>query len=76
MSDIIEKTIDLAAPVERVWNAVSDHQAFGTWFKVKLERPFAVGEEARGQMTFSGYEHVVWRATVVEIGRASCRERV
>jgi len=67
MSDIIEKTIDLAAPVERVWNAVSDHQAFGTWFKVKLERPFAVGEEARGQMTFSGYEHVVWRATVVAI---------
>jgi uncharacterized protein YndB with AHSA1/START domain len=67
MSDRIEKTIDLAAPVERVWRAVSDHKEFGTWFKVDLEAPFAVGQEARGQITHPGYEHVTWTAKVVAI---------
>ena len=67
MSDTIEKTIDLAAPIDRVWHAISDHEAFGTWFKVKLDAPFAVGRETRGQMRVPGYEHIVWRATVVAI---------
>ena len=67
MTDRIEKTIDLAAPVDRVWRAISDQQAFGTWFKVALEAPFAVGQEARGQITHPGYEHVTWKATVVAI---------
>lgn len=67
MSDRIEKTIDLRAPVERVWRAVSDHKEFGTWFRVDLEGPFAVGQEARGKITHPGYEHVVWKAKVVAI---------
>jgi uncharacterized protein YndB with AHSA1/START domain len=67
MQDRIEKTIDLRAPIATVWHAISDHVAFGNWFKVKLEKPFAIGEETRGQITHPGYEHVVWRATVVAI---------
>jgi uncharacterized protein YndB with AHSA1/START domain len=67
MTDRIEKTIDLNAPIERVWRAVSDHKEFGAWFKVKLEAPFAVGQEARGGITHPGYEHVTWRAQVVAI---------
>jgi len=67
VSDRIEKTIDLNAPLERVWRAISDHTEFGAWFKVALEAPFAVGQEARGQITHPGYEHVTWTATVVAI---------
>jgi uncharacterized protein YndB with AHSA1/START domain len=67
MTDRIEKTIDLNAPIERVWRAVSDHKEFGTWFKVELEAPFAVGQEARGQITHPGYEHVTWKAKVTAI---------
>ena len=67
MPDRIEKTIDLNVPVERVWRAVSDHRQFGAWFKVALEAPFAVGQEARGQITHPGYEHVTWKAKVVAI---------
>jgi uncharacterized protein YndB with AHSA1/START domain len=64
MNDRIEKTIEIDAPVERVWRALTDHKEFGTWFRVDLEGPFVVGTEARGRITYPGYEHVVWRAVV------------
>ncbi len=43
MTDRIEKTIELNAPIERVWRAVTDHQEFGQWFRVRLDQPFAPG---------------------------------
>jgi uncharacterized protein YndB with AHSA1/START domain len=65
MTDRIEKTIELNAPVERVWRALTDHHEFGAWFRVKLEGPFVLGEMSRGQITYPGYEHVAWQAKVV-----------
>ena len=65
--DRIEKRIELAAPVSRVWRALTDHREFGEWFRVKLEGPFIPGHEARGQITWPGYEHVVWKAVVQKI---------
>ncbi|HYI82088.1 MAG TPA: SRPBCC family protein, partial [Acetobacteraceae bacterium] len=65
MTDRIEKTIELNAPVERVWRALTDHHEFGAWFRVKLEGPFVPGEMSRGQITYPGYEHVAWKAKVV-----------
>jgi len=67
MSDRIEKTIDLKAPVDRVWRAVSDHREFGAWFQVALEGPFVTGQEVRGRILYPGYEHVTWKAKVVAI---------
>ncbi|WP_324750660.1 SRPBCC family protein [Sphingomonas sp. LY54] len=67
MTDRIEKTVDLAAPVERVWRAVTDHQEFGQWFKVRLDQPFAAGTLSTGMMTYPGYEHVPWKARVVRM---------
>ena len=64
MTNSIEKTVDIAAPVERVWRAVTDHVEFGQWFGVKIAAPFAVGEESTGHITYPGYEHVKWEALV------------
>lgn len=64
MTDRIEKSIDLNAPIERVWRALTDHEEFGKWFRVKLNGPFLPGEVARGRITYPGYEHVTWEATV------------
>jgi uncharacterized protein YndB with AHSA1/START domain len=64
MSDHIEKSIELNAPVERVWRALTDHTEFGTWFGVKLAGPFQPGELSTGHMTISGFEHVKWAVTV------------
>ncbi|MCW4116214.1 SRPBCC family protein [Aurantimonas sp. MSK8Z-1] len=60
----IRKEIDLAAPIDRVWRAVTDHEEFGSWFRVRLDGPFRVGETATGAMTYPGYEHLTWQATV------------
>ncbi|MGZ8285118.1 MAG: SRPBCC family protein [Allosphingosinicella sp.] len=65
MTDRIEKSIAIAAPVERVWRALTDHEEFGAWFRVELEGPFVLGELSRGRITYSGYEHLKWEARVV-----------
>ena len=57
--DRIEKRIELKAPIERVWRALTDHREFGEWFRVKLESPFEPGKVTRGNITYPGYEHVV-----------------
>jgi uncharacterized protein YndB with AHSA1/START domain len=67
MTDRIEKSIDLEAPLDRVWRALTDHHEFGDWFRAKLEGPFVVGQEARGKVTHPGYEHLEWRAQIVAI---------
>jgi uncharacterized protein YndB with AHSA1/START domain len=66
-TDRIEKQIELKAPVARVWTALTDHEEFGAWFGVKMHGPFVVGEEASGQITYPGYEHVTWRAVAKEM---------
>lgn len=67
MSDRIEQSIDLEAPIERVWRALTDHEEFGQWFGVKLNGPFVPGEKTRGQMTIAGHEHVPWEAEIVAL---------
>jgi uncharacterized protein YndB with AHSA1/START domain len=64
MTDRIEKSIELKAPVSRVWRALTDHTEFGTWFRVRLDGPFVPGQLSTGQITHPGFEHVKWAAVV------------
>ncbi|TMJ13154.1 MAG: vanillate O-demethylase oxidoreductase VanB [Alphaproteobacteria bacterium] len=64
MSDFVEKNIEIAAPVERVWRALTDHEEFGAWFRVKLDGPFVAGAPTTGHITHPGYEHLRWEAAV------------
>jgi uncharacterized protein YndB with AHSA1/START domain len=64
MDDVIEKRIELKAPVSRVWRALTDYREFGEWFRVKLDGPFVAGQVSRGHITHPGYEHVKWEAVV------------
>ena len=64
MTDRIEKTIELKAPVSRVWRALTDHREFGIWFRVRMDGPFEPGRTVRGQITHPGYEHLKWEAVV------------
>lgn len=50
-TDRIEKQVLLKAPLERVWHALSDAGAFGSWFGVRFEGPFVAGEHLTGRMT-------------------------
>lgn len=67
MPDRIEKSMELRAPVSRVWQALTDHRQFGQWFRVNLDRPFVPGETSRGNITYPGYEHLLWQAVVQKI---------
>lgn len=67
MNDRIEKNIEINAPIERVWRALTDHAEFGEWFRVKLDRAFAPGETARGRITYPGYEHVIFEAKILKM---------
>ena len=64
MNSVIEKRVELKAPVSRVWRALTDYREFGEWFRVKLDGPFVPGQVSRGQITYPGYEHVKWEAVV------------
>ncbi len=65
MQDSIEKSLELRAPVARVWRALTDYTEFGEWFRVKLEGPFVVGEISLGRITHPGCEHMKWEAKVL-----------
>jgi uncharacterized protein YndB with AHSA1/START domain len=67
MTDRIEKTIELKAPLSRVWRALTDHHQFGAWFRVRLEGPFVPGQVSRGQLTYPGYEDSKWEVVVQKI---------
>ena len=58
MENQIEKQVEIAAPVSRVWKALTDYRQFGEWFLVKMDGPFVAGKPIGGQITHPGYEHV------------------
>ena len=64
MSDSIEKTVELNAPVSRVWRALTDHAEFGRWFGVKVEGPFVAGQVARGRKTNPCSANAEWKAVI------------
>ena len=58
MQNQIEKEIEIAAPVGRVWIALTDSRQFGEWFMTKMDGPFVAGQPVSGQITYPGYEHL------------------
>src|SRR5438105_9974379 len=64
-TDRIEREIMLKAPLSRVWRALSNAEEFGDWFGVALKgKTFAAGQRVAGQITYPGYEHLVWEVVV------------
>src|SRR5580765_7574638 len=60
-TDRIERSIVLKAPRSRVWRALSNAEEFGNWFGVALKgKTFTAGQRAQGQITYPGYEHIVF----------------
>lgn len=57
--DRIERVMDLAAPLSRVWKALTDYRQFNAWFGIAFAEPFAQGRRVTGRITMKGLEHVV-----------------
>lgn len=63
-SDQIEKRVLLRAPRARVWHALADAKAFGTWFGVDFAGAIEPGAHLRGRLTIEGWEHIPFEITV------------
>lgn len=71
-SDRIERSIHIAAPRSRVWQALSEAEEFGRWFGADLRgQRFVAGQRTRGPISIEGYTHVMFDVTVerIEPGR-------
>lgn len=67
-TNAIERSVVINAPRERVWRALSNPEEFGTWFGANLKgQTFAPGQRTRGQITISGFEHVLFDVVVERI---------
>jgi uncharacterized protein YndB with AHSA1/START domain len=67
-TDRIEREIMLKAARSRVWRALSNAEEFGAWFGVALKgKTFAAGERVQGQITYPGYEHVVFDVLIEKV---------
>jgi uncharacterized protein YndB with AHSA1/START domain len=67
-SDRIERSIEIRAPLARVWRAVADAGEFGAWFGVDLAgQAFVAGGSVRGRITHPGYEHLVFNAQIERV---------
>ncbi|MEO6968674.1 MAG: SRPBCC family protein [Rhodanobacteraceae bacterium] len=67
-TDRIERQIQIKAPRSKVWRAIADAEAFGDWFGVALKgKRFVSGERVSGNITYPGYEHVVWNVVIEKI---------
>ncbi len=56
MENSIEKQITINAPLDKVWNALTDAKQFGQWFKVDLYSDFVAGKTTKGKNTSKGFE--------------------
>ncbi|WP_092359049.1 SRPBCC family protein [Collimonas sp. OK242] len=64
-TDRIEREIVLKAARSRVWRALSNAEEFGDWFGVALKgKAFVAGQAVRGQISYAGYEHLVWEVVI------------
>ena len=64
----IERKVLLKAPRSQVWRALANAEAFGQWFGVALEgKRFVAGERTQGQITYPGYEHLIWNVAVERV---------
>jgi uncharacterized protein YndB with AHSA1/START domain len=56
MENTIERSIEIKAPVSKVWKALTDSSQFAQWFKAKFEGPFVAGKTTKGKNLYPGFE--------------------
>jgi len=67
-TDRIERRIVLKAPRAKVWRALTNAEDFGNWFGAALKgKSFAPGQRTTGQITYPGYEHIVFEVWIERV---------
>jgi uncharacterized protein YndB with AHSA1/START domain len=63
----IDRAIEIKAPPERVWRALTNAKELSTWFRVKIEGDIAPGNEVWMTSLSKEYEGVRFRVLFVEM---------
>jgi len=63
----IDKTIDIQAPPERVWRALTDARELSAWFQVTIEGAIEPGAEVWMTAHHPGYEGQRFRVRIAEL---------
>jgi uncharacterized protein YndB with AHSA1/START domain len=62
--DRIEKTTVIRAPRARVWRALTNHEEFGRWFRVIVDKAFTPGATIEGKILDPQYAHMPFTITI------------
>lgn len=65
-TNTITKQMELKAPIEKVWRALTDHQQFGKWFGAQVDGPFVAGQMSTGMVSCCN-PPIKWAATIERI---------
>lgn len=68
MNDKIVKTTTLKAPLAKVWHAISDSAAFGTWFGMTIDGPFVEGRTVMGAIAKTQVDDEIAKAQEPYVG--------
>lgn len=68
--DRIEKQIVLRAPREKVWQAISEADRFGSWFGVAFDGPFVAGRRLTGRITPTTVDAEIAKRQQAHAGKA------
>ena len=63
----IDRAIDIDAPVEQVWRALTDPREISAWFRVTIEGQFKTGDEVWMTSTHEPYAGQRFRVRIVEL---------
>lgn len=63
----IDRTIEIQAPPERVWRALTDSKELSTWFEMKIEGEIAPGQEVWMTTTNAKYAGMRFPVRFVEL---------
>lgn len=66
-TDSIIHTLLLSAPLEQVWNAITDSGQFAEWYRFTLHGPFRLGELTTGHLDSRDYGRIDFDIRVVAV---------
>ena len=65
----IDRAIEIRAPLERVWRALTDARELSTWFQVKIEGAITAGGEVWMESVHPQHLGMRWPVRIVELTR-------
>jgi uncharacterized protein YndB with AHSA1/START domain len=56
LENSIERQIEIRAPIQKVWEALTNAKLFGQWFGATFHSPFVAGQTTKARNTTKGFE--------------------